>query len=299
MPPRFPRPASANHHQPVPMLLFLQQWRAEWLKLLARKRTYIGFVAFILLEALVLFLFHLRGAQGFKILITRQGQMFEEYYSALTVALILMGASVFLLGGIYLTLVSGDIVAKESEDGHMRMLLARPVSRFRLLLIKYLTCVGYTLLLVQFIAWSALLMGMLLRGWGGGFFAFIPEAGITAFYDWQTGMVKYAQASLLLSLAMVTVSSVGFTLSCLPIKPAAATIGALSYVLIDFILRNMGFMEDYRHLLITQHMQGWARSLAEEPQWPVIWRGFTVLGAMNLTFFLVGYGIFDSRDLKS
>ncbi len=281
------------------MFLFLQQWRAEWLKLLARKRTYIGFIAFLLLEALVLVMFHLRGSERFKTLIVRQGQMFEEYYSALTVALILLGASVFLLGGIYLTLVSGDIVAKESEDGHMRMLLARPVSRFRLLLVKYLTCVGYTFLLVQFITWSALLMGVLLLGWGGGFFAFAPEAGITAFYDWSTGFAKYTQASLLLSLAMVTVCSVGFTLSCLPIKPAAATIAALSYVLIDLILRNMGFMEDYKHLLITHHMQSWARVLAEEPQWPVILRSFTVLMAMNLTFFLVGVGVFDSRDLKS
>ncbi len=281
------------------MLLFLHQWRAEWLKLLARKRTYIGFVAFLLLEALVLAMFHLKGSEQFKRLIVRQGQVFEEYYSALTVALILLGASVFLLGGIYLTLVSGDIVAKESEDGHMRMLLARPVSRFRLLLVKYLTCVGYTFLLVQFIAWTALVMGVLLLGWGGGFFAFVAEVGITAFYDWPTGLGKYTQASLLLSLAMVTVSSIGFTMSCLPIKPAAATIAALSYVLIDLILRNMGFMEDYRHYLITHHMQSWARVLAEEPQWPVILRSFSVLAAMNLTFFLLGVGIFDSRDLKS
>lgn len=281
------------------MFLFFQQWRAEWLKLLARKRTYLGFGAFLALEAAVLTLVHIKGAAHFKTLITRQGQVFDEYYSAPTLALILLMASVFLLGGIYMTLVSGDIVAKESEDGHMRMLLARPVSRFRLLLVKYLTCVGYTILLVQFIAWSAMLMGLAVTGWGGGFFAFVPELGIAAFYDGPVGMSKYIGASLALSLSMITVTSIGFMLSCLPIKPAAATIGALSYMLIDFILRNMGFMEDYKHLLFTHHMQAAGRVLAEEPQWPVILRSFTVLGAMNLTFFLIGVGIFDARDLKS
>jgi ABC-2 type transport system permease protein len=35
------------------MFLFFQQWRAEWLKLLARKRTYLGFGAFLALEAAV------------------------------------------------------------------------------------------------------------------------------------------------------------------------------------------------------------------------------------------------------
>jgi ABC-2 type transport system permease protein len=281
------------------MFLFFQQWRAEWLKLLGRKRTYLGFGAFLALEAAVLTLVHIKGAAHFKTLITRQGQVFDEYYSAPTLALILLMASVFLLGGIYMTLVSGDIVAKESEDGHMRMLLARPVSRFRLLLVKYLTCVGYTILLVQFIAWSAMLMGLAVTGWGGGFFAFVPELGIAAFYDGSVGISKYIGASIALSLSMITVTSIGFMLSCLPIKPAAATIGALSYMLIDFILRNMGFMEDYKHLLFTHHMQAAGRVLAEEPQWPVILRSFTVLGAMNLTFFLIGVGIFDTRDLKS
>jgi ABC-2 type transport system permease protein len=281
------------------MFLLLQQWRAEWLKLLARKRTYIGFVAFLALEAAVLAMIHFKGVNQFKALITRQGMVFDEYYSAPTLALILLIASVVLLGGIYVTLVSGDIVAKESEDGHMRMLLARPVSRFRLLFVKYLTCVGYTILLVQFIAWSAFAMGLIVVGWRGGFFAFAPEVGIAAFYDWNTGMGKYFAVSIAFSLSMITVSSIGFMLSCMPIKPAAATIGALSYMLIDFILRNMGFMEDYKHLLFTHHMQSAVRVLAEEPQWVVIWRSFSVLGAMNLTFFLLGVGIFDSRDLKS
>jgi ABC-2 type transport system permease protein len=98
---------------------------------------------------------------------------------------------------------------------------------------------------------------------------------------------------------MITVSSVAFFLSCLPIKPAAATITALSYVLIDMILRNMGFMEDYRHLLLTHHMASWAKTLAVDPQWAVILRSFTALVGVNTSLFLAGVVVFDSRDLKS
>ena len=72
------------------MFLFFQQWRAECLKLLARKRTYLGFGAFLALEAAVLALVHIKGANHFKTLITRQGQVFDEYYSAPTLALILL-----------------------------------------------------------------------------------------------------------------------------------------------------------------------------------------------------------------
>jgi ABC-2 type transport system permease protein len=281
------------------MSLFLTQLRAEILKLFARKRTFIGFGAFLLLEIVILFLFQTKGVNRFKSLIVQQGEAFEKYYSALTIAHIVLGAAVFLLGGIYLALVAGDIVAKESEDGHMRLLLARPVSRFRLLLVKYLTCALYTVALVQFITWSAFLMGLFIKGWGGGYFAYSPEAGIAAFYDWGEGLRKYTIASLCLSVAMITVSSVAFFLSCLPIKPAAATITALSYVLIDMILRNMGFMEDYRHLLLTHHMASWAKTLAVDPQWAVILRSFTALVGVNTSLFLAGVVVFDSRDLKS
>ena len=43
--------------------------------------------------------------------------------------IIVVHLSVLLLGAIYLALVAGDIVAKENEDGHYRLLLVRPISR--------------------------------------------------------------------------------------------------------------------------------------------------------------------------
>lgn len=282
------------------MILFFRQWQGELLKLFARRRTYIGFGAFLLLEIVLLIVFRLQGVERmFERMISRQGQSFEHYYSALTVAQMILGFSVVLLGAIYLALVAGDIVAKEGEDGHYRMLLARPVSRVRLLFIKYLTCMGYTVVLVQFIAWTAFLLGLSLKGWGGGFFAMVPDAGVLVFYDWGPGLKHFAAASFFLALAMTSISSIAFFLSCFPIKPAAATIGALSYFLIDRILRETGFMESYDHFLLTKHIVSWARLLVEDIPWPVIIRDYTVLMAVNASLFVLGAAVFESRDLKS
>lgn len=282
------------------MILFFRQWQGELLKLFARRRTFIGFGAFLLLEAVILTVFRLRGGENFfERMISRQGQSFEQYYSALTLALFILGLSVMLLGSIYLALVAGDIVAKENEDGHYRLLLVRPISRVRLLFIKYLTCIGYTIILVQFIAWTAFLLGLSIRGWGGGFFAMIPESGIMEFYDWGPGLERYAVASVFLALGMTTMSSIAFFLSCFPIKPAAATIAALSYFLIDRILRETGFMESYDQFLLTKHIMSWARLLVVDIPWPLILRDFTVLAAVNASLFIVGAAVFESRDLKS
>jgi len=109
------------------MILFLRQWQGELLKLFARRRTYIGFGAFLLLEIVLLIVFRLQGVEKiFERMISRQGQAFEHYYSALTLAQIILGFSVLILGAIYLALVAGDIVAKEGEDGTTACCLCDP-----------------------------------------------------------------------------------------------------------------------------------------------------------------------------
>lgn len=281
------------------MTLFFQQWRGELLKLFARRRTYIGFGAFVLLELLILWLIKVKGLGPVQKAIVGSGENTDYYFSALTVSLIVVSMSVFFLGALYLTLVAGDIVAKEGEDGHLRLLLARPVTRFRVLLLKYLTCFCYAFFLIQFLAWTAFILGLALRGWGGGFCVLIMDMDIVSFYDWDEGIKRYAFAMLGLGLSMTAMASIAFFLSCFPIKPAAATIGALSYILVDFILRNSGFMESYQHLLITRHMAAWTRLLAETIDWPLVIRGFAVVFATNITLFTLGYAVFESRDLKS
>lgn len=281
------------------MTLFFQQWMGELTKLFARRRTYIGFAAFVALELVLLVVLRMKGIEKAFARISGKGEGFAQYHSALTLAMFVLGLSVVILGALYIALVGGDIVAKENEDGHYRLLLARPISRVRLLLLKYLTCVCYALVLIEFIAWSVLAMGIVLMGWGGGFFAWVPEIGLMSFYEWGPGLQRFALASLFLSVSMTTVGSVAFFLSCLPIKPAAATIGALSYVLIDWILQRTNVMQDYEHFLISKHMGAWARILAENIPWPIVIRSYSILIALSLSLFVVGSAIFEARDLKS
>lgn len=282
------------------MMLFLSQWRAEWLKLLARKRTYIGFGAFLTMELVILVVFQRQGPEGFyRRLIARQGGLFENYFSGLTLGFIVLAFSAALLGSIYLALVSGDIVAKESEDGNLRLLLARPVGRLRLLAVKYATCTCYAWLLIQFIAWSAFLLGVWVRGWGGGMFVFAPEQGLAELWNWDEGMRRYAMCSVFLGLSMTTVSTVAFFFSCFRIKPAAATITALSYMLIDTILLRTNLLHSYEYLLVTPYLESWMRVFLDPIPWALIARNYSIIAAVNLSLFVLGAAWFQSRDLKS
>ena len=106
-------------------MMFLRQLQGELKKLFARKRTYIGYVVFLIFEALLLSLWIYVGREQFEDLAKRNFIPVELLSSSLTATYWIMGFSMFLLGSIYFALVAGDIVAKETEDGNMRMVLSR------------------------------------------------------------------------------------------------------------------------------------------------------------------------------
>jgi ABC-2 type transport system permease protein len=280
------------------MSLFILQLRGELRKLFARKRTYIGFGAFFALEVLVLMLFQKESVQQwYRRTIERAGGAFEYYFSGLTLALIILMAT-FLLTMLYLALVGGDVVAKEVEDGTMRMTLCRPISRVRLLLIKYLACVLYTFALVAFVAGSALVAGLLLYG-SGGLFVAAPEQRIFALYDWGEGLRRYAAAAGFYALSFLSITTLGFTLSCFNMKPAAATIVTLSVFVIDWIFYHLPYFETIKQWFITKNMATWANIFHAQVPWPQMVEDYAYLLAVDLTLLVIGALNFQQRDFKT
>ncbi len=281
------------------MPLFLLQLSGELRKLFSRKRTYIGFGAFLLIELLVLALLQLPKVQrSFERLIERAGYGFEEYFSGLTLAFLMVTWTIFFLGALYLSLVAGDVVSKEVEEGTMRMMLCRPVSRIRLLTVKYLACLIYTFALIFFIGFTALAAGLLRQG-VGGLFVFAPLEGIFALYEFREGLGRFLAALPLLGLSLVCVTSLGFMLSCFNMKPAAATIVTLSIFFVDMIFRGIPYFESIREWFMTAHMATWLNVF--RPHVPVLQmlEDYTYLLAVDLTFVVIGMAQFQRRDLKS
>lgn len=279
------------------MLFFLQLWN-ELRKMFSRKRTYIGFGAFFVVECGILFLLNLpKPKMSFQRLIERNGYGFNEYYSGLTLGLMMVIWTTTLLGSLYLALVAGDLMAKEVEEGTMRMLLCRPVSRFRVALLKYLSAVIYTFALVGFIGISALLVGIAYRGYGG-LFVFAPMEGIFALFERGVGLRLFLEAIPLLALSMASISSLGFLFSCCNMKPAAASIVTLSIIFLDFIFHGIPYFESLKVYFITTHLSAWMQLFQSYPPWWRMGEDYTYLLGLDATCFILGAAIFQRRDLK-
>ena len=281
------------------MKRFLRQLYFELLKLFARKRTYLGYIAFPAIEVLILLLLQTPHARRmFTRAMTQHGLDLTHYFSGLTLAYEIMSNSVFLLGSLYVALVCGDIVAKEVEDGTMRMVLSRPVSRERVLLLKWIVCVFYTWTLMLFIVGSSLLLGIADRGLGGLVVA-SPWEHVFGFYEAGPGLQRFALGTLALCLAMPTLSCLGFMFSCFNVKPATATVLTLSVFIFDTILRNVPYFEGLQSYFLTHHMAVWMQMFKPQIPWADIGRSFLYLSAFDLVFLGVGTLYFRRRDFKS
>src|SRR5204862_647810 len=89
--------------------MLLRHLRNELWKLFGKKRTYIGFGAFLLAQnAMLLILRFTHWQQHVARLLEGNGYLAQDYISALTVAVVMLIPQILLLLPLYTSLVGGD-----------------------------------------------------------------------------------------------------------------------------------------------------------------------------------------------
>jgi ABC-2 type transport system permease protein len=277
--------------------MFAHHLRNELWKLFGKRRTYIGFGAFLLAQNLMLMVFRMtRWQRHMEQLLEGNGYLAKEYLSTLTVAVIMLIPQVLLLMPLYAALVGGDLVAKEAEDGTLRMILCRPISRFRLLLAKWLAGVIFAAVLVLVLGGTALGFARLWFPWQS---MFVFGRDLFNVLSASEGIKLYVCSHLLLATNASVIVSLAFMFSCFNMKPAAATILALSFLFVNMVMESIPFFEDYQEYLLTYHFQTWYYIYAHPIPWDRMESAVCVLLAFNLSTFLIGAAAFQVRDIKS
>jgi ABC-2 type transport system permease protein len=278
--------------------MFRHHLRNEVWKLFGKKRTYIGFGAFLLAQNAMLLAFRFtRWKSDMERLLAGNGYLAEDYVSALTVAVVMLIPQVILLMPLYTALVGGDLVAKEAEDGTLRMILSRPVSRLRLLFAKWLAGIVFCAVLVAVLGGTALAFARLWFPWRS-MFVFAPNMVFNVLST-SDGLRLFLFSHLFLILGASVVLSLAFMFSCFNMKPAAATILSLSYLFVNLVMESIPFFERYHEWFLPYHMRVWLFVYAQPMPWERIAGSLCVLLAFSVTAFLVGAAAFQARDIKS
>jgi ABC-2 type transport system permease protein len=279
-------------------MIFLQLRNELW-KLFGKKRTYIGSTMFLLTQ--VIFILFLEFGKGpYRQLveeIERTGNSAEHYMSNLTVATFALIPIAFLMLPLYTSLIGGDLVAKEAEDGTLRMILSRPMSRLRLLLLKWMAGTIFSLVLVVTFGLFGALFARMFFPSPGGMFVVMP--GVVSVFEGAAAWQRFAVAHLVMTVEAWSIMTLALMFSCFDIKPASATILAISFFFINMILHDQPFFRDYQEWFFIHHLLLWTNVLHTHIPWWRVGESFSILAGYNLTFMIIGCTVFQMRDIKS
>ena len=110
-------------------------------------------------------------------------------------------------------------------------------------------------LLVLVLGTTALGFARLLFPWKG-MFVFSPGQAFSVLSA-HDGLVRFIFSLLFMAVNASVMVSVAFMFSCFNMKPAAATILALSFLFVSMVMENIPFFDRYENFFITHHFKCW------------------------------------------
>jgi ABC-2 type transport system permease protein len=177
------------------------------------------------------------------------------------------------------------------------LILARPISRGRLLLAKWLAGVLFCFLLVMVLGASALGIARLWFPWKG-MFIFIPQL-LFSVLDSGTGLQLYLWSHLFMAMNATVMFSISFFFSCLNVKPAAATILALSVLFLSLVFDAIPFFDRYQEWFLPHHFRSWVLVFLQPTPWARLAESQSVLLGVACTALILGVAVFHARDIKN
>lgn len=213
--------------------------------------------------------------------------------------------SIQLFLPLMMLLISADLVSSEYSGGTIKLLLTRPVKRWRILLSKYLTLVlSVSLIIFMFVVLSYLISGAIFgfRGWTApvltGFNVVAGELDTTSVHlipQWQYILME-AGLAWFVSLVVATLS---FMLSVL-IRSTAAGMGVMLACLIGGnILSNMvSSWESAKYLfMVNLELTGYLGGMSPPIEGMSLGFSLLVLAVWGIVALVVSFLVFTKQDV--
>ena len=199
---------------------------------------------------------------------------------------------------LLVALVTGDLVSGESASGTIRMLLTKPISRTSLLLSKFLAGAAYTLLIVFWLGFMAVVVGKFL--FGSGDMMVLNSDGLVILQQDDIAW-RYLGGFAVAFLALLTVSSLSICLSCFSDNSIGPIVATMAIIILFTIIGTLDvrIFDHVRPFLFTTHMAAW-RSFFEVP-FPeaAIWKSVLILLVHNVVLIGVSIFQFNKKDITA
>jgi ABC-2 type transport system permease protein len=222
-----------------------------------------------------------------------------DFLSAVTsngmfVALVALGAEMALFLPLAVAAISADSIGGEANLGTLRYLLAVPVHRTRVLLVKYTATVVFAFAATLLVAVVGALVGLAL--FGGGKVTLLSGSQVPL----ADGLLRVLGVCVYLSICLSALAAIGMFVSSLTEQPVGGTIAIMVLTVLSFILDGIPQLDWLHPYLLTHNWVAFGELLRDPVPFDTGLRtGVLSAAAYALVFWTAAWARFSGRDITS
>ena len=272
----------------------------EFIKILAKPRSYIGIGALTLLICIILFAMKADGSSFISFVTSSFEQTLSFNGTILNGNLIAFIILQMLIVHIPLlvALVTGDLISGEAAMGTVRMLATKPISRTKIVISKFIAGAVYTFILTLWLIFLSLFVSKFI--FGSGDLIVLNSEGLVILKE-QDILWRYGLSFMVAFLSLLTVSSVSICFSAFAENSIGPIVSTMAVIILFTIIGSMevSVFQSIKPFLFTTHMASW-RSFFEDPvPYSKIFNSIIILVVHNV--LLVSFAVikFNKKDITS
>lgn len=269
----------------------------EFVKVINKKRTYIGFILITVLIPFIVFAVKNGG-----------GSLEQKLYGQLADSFIFIGSlingnlSSYIIIAILIshmpflsTIVASEIVSGEYSKGTFRMYLTRPISRNSVLLSKLIIVYGYTTIMMFYFVMYTLLVSRLIIGDGD---LVVFHEGLLVL-DSSDTMWRFLLSFWLSNILMLTVTSLCFMISTFSKNSVTPIIVTISIVFIGTAVAfiPIEFFEKLNPYLFTGYIDLFLTAFHDPLPKHLFFQEAIVCGLWSVVFIVTSFYHFNRCDI--
>ncbi|MEV4442790.1 ABC transporter permease [Streptomyces sp. NPDC049577] len=265
--------------------------RVEAARQLRRRRTFVVGAVLAALPFILLAAFAIGGERG-----GRDGRvtlMDTATASGVNFAATALFVSAGFLLVVPVALFCGDTVASEAGWSSLRYLLAAPVPRDRLLLVKLTVALVFSAAAMLLLPLVALGVGTAAYGWGP---LRIPTGGTL---EADTAVARLAIVIGYVFVSQLVTAGLAFWLSTVTDAPLGAVGGAMGLTIVGNVLDAVTALGHWRDLLPAHWQYAWADAVQPQLEWGGMVKGAAVSSAYAVVLLALAFRHFRGKDVVS
>lgn len=276
----------------------MRELKAEIIKSFSRPRSFIGLGAIVMLTLLIDVALWFSGKEYIGLLFQTFEQVFlleGNIVNGNLICFIILQTLIIHLP-LLVAMVTGDLLSGESAMGTMRYVLTRPISRTRLVLVKWVTALLYVLTILVLLGIFAYAGSLLV--FGPGDLMVLNSDGLVILRNEDLPW-RFVMAFGYAFISLATIASLSLMFSAFANNSIGPIVLTMVVVIVFTVVASfeMSFFDPLMPLLFTNHMMLWRKFFADPVPTMDIVRSALVLLGHTAAFLGITLYHFRRKDI--